>query len=150
MCVLILATLNCPMQRGSVELTRDFDSGHYASKYVDIAGGTYQGQLVVGSGGFIHPVRDFTVSKDDEVVILQFTLEPGGTEGKTNQSLFFWGYRIFFHAKLFLSLLLLLLFLKVYSFKGNCFFSRLGLWHAVQPQLWNWRHKRSCRCSWWF
>jgi len=69
------------LQRGSVELTRDFDSGHYASQYVDIARGTYQGQLVGGTGGFINPVKDFTVSKDEEVVILQFSIETG-SEGK--------------------------------------------------------------------
>ena len=63
-------------------MTRDPEGGHYASPYVDIAGGTYEGQLVIGQGGFIHPVKDFKVTRDEEVVILQFSMESGDSGGK--------------------------------------------------------------------
>ncbi len=57
-----------------MELKRDVDSGHYASSYVDIAKGTYQGQLVLGTMGQMYEVEEFTVRKDEEVIVLQWNL----------------------------------------------------------------------------
>ena len=68
-------------QPGSVRLTLDSDGGHYESGRVTIPNGTYEGQLVIGDS-FVYPVKKFTVSKTDDIVVLQFDVKPGsGSEG---------------------------------------------------------------------
>ena len=59
-----------------MELKLDSEGGHYASDFVNIARGTYEGQLVVGDS-FIHPVQDFSVTKDDDIIVLHFKISPG-------------------------------------------------------------------------
>lgn len=49
----------------------DTEGGHYASKFVNIAKGSYEGQLVIGDS-FIHPIKEFTVSEGSDIVVLQF------------------------------------------------------------------------------
>ena len=65
------------MQCGSVELSLDPEGSYYASGHVTIKKGTYEGQLVIGDG-FINPVKNFTVEKDDDTVILQFEVSREG------------------------------------------------------------------------
>ena len=71
------------LQRGSVELNPAPEGGHYASRFVNIARGSYEGQLVVGDS-FIHPIKEFTVAKDDDIIVLQFQFGIGtrGREGE--------------------------------------------------------------------
>lgn len=52
----------------------DPEGGHYASAFVNIPKGTYEGQLVVGDS-FIYPVKQFRVHKDDDIIVLQFNVE---------------------------------------------------------------------------
>ena len=54
----------------------DPEGGHYASEFVNIPKGSYEGQLVVGDS-FIHPVKEFKVHKDDDIIVLQFVIERG-------------------------------------------------------------------------
>ena len=58
-----------------MNLSIDPDGGHYASQFTSIPKGTYEGQLVIGDS-FMHPVKKFTIEKDDDIVVLQF--EVGG------------------------------------------------------------------------
>ena len=39
--------------------------------------GTYEGQLVIGDS-FVNPVKNFTIEKDDDMVILQFEVSRDG------------------------------------------------------------------------
>ena len=39
--------------------------------------GTYEGQLVIGDS-FVNPVKNFTIEKDDDTVILQFEVSRDG------------------------------------------------------------------------
>ena len=54
----------------------DPEGGHYQSKFVNIAKGTYEGQLVIGDS-FIHPIKEFVISKDDDIIILHFKFSKG-------------------------------------------------------------------------
>lgn len=68
-------------QGGSVELKIDPDGDHYASRFTSIPKGTYEGQLVIGDS-FMHPVKKFTIEKDDDIVVLQFEVsDAGGRSG---------------------------------------------------------------------
>ena len=60
-----------------MELKLDSEGSYYASDHVDIRKGTYEGQLVVGDS-FVHPVKPFTIEKDDETVVLQFEVTREG------------------------------------------------------------------------
>ena len=66
----------CHLQPGSVALELDTDGSHYASANVSIPNGTYEGQLVIGDS-FIYPVKKFTVSKPNDIIVLQFDVEQG-------------------------------------------------------------------------
>ncbi len=68
--------VHCITQTGSVPLKRDPDSNHYASARVSLPNGTYEGQLVIGDS-FIYPVKKFTVSSSDDIVVLVFDVEQG-------------------------------------------------------------------------
>ena len=64
-----------------MELKIDPDGGHYASRFTSIPKGTYEGQLVIGDS-FMHPVKKFTIEKDDDIVVLQFEVaDAGGRSG---------------------------------------------------------------------
>ena len=43
---------------------------YYQSERISIPKGTYEGQLVIGDK-YVHAVKEFTVSKDKEIIILQ-------------------------------------------------------------------------------
>lgn len=64
------------LQKGSVELTMDTEGGHYASKFVNIAKGSYEGQMVIGDS-FIHPIKEFTVSEGSDIIVLHFKFNKG-------------------------------------------------------------------------
>ena len=49
----------------------DTEGGHYASKFVNIAKGSYEGQLVIGDS-FVHPIKEFTVSEGSDIIVLHF------------------------------------------------------------------------------
>lgn len=68
-------------QRGSVELKRDAEGTHFASTFISIARGTYEGQLVSATSGFIHPVKQFQVIDNDDIIILQFAGDTGENRG---------------------------------------------------------------------
>lgn len=72
-----MVSLLTSIQKESVELTIDSEGGHYASKFVNIAKGSYEGQLVVGDN-FMHPVKEFSVSKDDDIIVLHFKIDREG------------------------------------------------------------------------
>jgi hypothetical protein len=59
-----------------VELNLDPEGGHYASKFVNIAKGSYEGQLVIGDS-FIHPIKEFFVKSDDDIIVLHFEFNKG-------------------------------------------------------------------------
>ena len=61
-------------------LNLDPDGGHYASQFVPIPQGTYEGQLVIGDS-FMHPVKKFNIEKDNDIVVLQF--EVGAPTGRS-------------------------------------------------------------------
>jgi hypothetical protein len=61
-----------------VDLKIDPDGGHYASEFISIPKGTYEGKLVIGES-FTHPVKKFTIEKDDDIVVLQFALYQAGS-----------------------------------------------------------------------
>ena len=65
------------LQPGSVELSLESDGSYYASGHVTIPRGTYEGQLVIGDS-FVHPVKEFTIEKDKDSVILQFQVASSG------------------------------------------------------------------------
>ena len=54
-----------------MDLKMDADGSHYASEFTSIPKGTYEGKLVIGDS-FMHPVKKFTIEKDDDIVVLQF------------------------------------------------------------------------------
>lgn len=57
-----------------MDLKIDPDGGHYASAFTSIPKGTYEGQLVIGDS-FMHPVKKFTIEKDNDIVVLQFEVQ---------------------------------------------------------------------------
>ena len=57
-----------------MDLKIDPDGGHYASEFTSIPKGTYEGQLVIGDS-FMHPVKKFTIEKDNDIVVLQFEVQ---------------------------------------------------------------------------
>ena len=71
-------------QCGSVELLRDTEGCHFASTFVNITRGTYEGQLVSATCGFIHPVKPFQVIKNDDIIILQFSGDAMENRGMCN------------------------------------------------------------------
>ena len=62
------------LQNGSVDLLFDSEGGHYESSYIKVEKGKFEGQLVIGDS-FVNPVKDFTITKDD-VIVLQLVLPP--------------------------------------------------------------------------
>lgn len=68
-------TFLASFEPGNVELSLEDEGSYYASDHVTIPKGTYEGQLVIGES-FIHPVKEFTIEKDPETVILQFEVTP--------------------------------------------------------------------------
>ena len=59
-----------------MELNLDPEGGHYASDFVNINRGSYEGQLVIGDS-FVHPIKEFTVSNHDDIIVLQFKITKG-------------------------------------------------------------------------
>ena len=47
---------------------RDSRGWYYESTYIDAEMGTYGGQLVIGNS-IVHPVKDFTIEKDDVIFL---------------------------------------------------------------------------------
>ena len=45
----------------------------YVSEFTSIPKGTYEGKLVIGDS-FMHPVKKFTIEKDDDIVALEFDI----------------------------------------------------------------------------
>lgn len=64
-----------------MELKIDPDGGHYASQFTSIPKGTYEGQLVIGDS-FMHPVKKFTIEKDNDIVVLQFEVADRGEQSR--------------------------------------------------------------------
>ncbi len=62
-----------------MELNIDTEGGHYASDFININKGAYEGQLVIGDS-FVHPIKEFTVSKNDDIIVLQFKITKGVCE----------------------------------------------------------------------
>ena len=60
------------------------DGDHYASEFTSIPKGTYEGQLVIGDS-FMHPVRKFTIEKDNDIVVLQFVVQGSSTQTSGGQ-----------------------------------------------------------------
>ena len=60
-----------------MDLKIDPDGSHYASQFTSIPKGMYEGQLVIGDS-FMHPVKKFTVEKDNDIVVLQFEVQTSG------------------------------------------------------------------------
>ncbi len=54
----------------------DSDGRHYASASVAVPNGTYEGQLVIGDS-FVYPVKKFTVTSSNDIIVLQFDVEQG-------------------------------------------------------------------------
>ena len=52
----------------------DSEGGHYESSYINVEKGKFEGQLVIGDS-FVNPVKDFTIEKND-VIVLQLELTP--------------------------------------------------------------------------
>ena len=67
-----------------MDLKLDPDGGHYASQFTSIPKGTYEGQLVIGDS-FMHPVKKFTIEKDDDIVVLQFEVADRGEQSRGGQ-----------------------------------------------------------------
>ena len=67
-----------------MDLKIDPDGGHYASEFTSIPRGTYEGQLVIGDS-FMHPVKKFTVEKDNDIVVLQFEVQGSGAQTSGGQ-----------------------------------------------------------------
>ena len=66
-----------------MDLKIDADGGHYASEFISIPKGTYEGKLVIGDS-FMHPVKKFTIEKDDDIVVLQFEVHGSAAHDQTS------------------------------------------------------------------